>query len=301
MRQLQQAPSAAAVRLAQVNWRETRLAEHDLLREVEAWLANTNADQFEVYWCAGRATPRSSDAANFEERHFFATFLQALRQFLSPIQSSRLTIFFSSSAGGVYGDTGLAVANEGSKPRPSDGYGTSKVSLELMLSEYAEALRCRAVIGRITSLYGTDQIPNKPQGLFAHLANAVAVGLPLELFASLSTTRNYLDVETAARITISLVRASDSRLIRTRNICAPQNVSIAELLNMARQLSGRRVLVRQVAIENAANSRIETCYPEEVAHIARATLAEGMSSLIGAARLRILTPTTGGSSARAFA
>lgn len=274
-----------------MNWRVTQQVELDIGREVDTWLATTDADQLEAYWCAGRATPRSSDGANIEERQYFETFLNALRRSLRPAQAQRLTIFFASSAGGVYGDTMFKVASEQSKPNPTDSYGASKLRLESTLSEFALTSHCRAVIGRITSLYGTEQDPTKRQGLLGHLANSVVAGRPLELFANLSTTRNYLDVETAARIAVTHVRRKDLSSTLLRNICAAQNVSIAEMLALARQLSGRRVLVRQLALERAANSRIETSYPDEVTSISRITLAEGLAMLVREARLRLSAPT----------
>ena len=116
MRQLERRGSSALVQPARVNWRVTQQAELDLVRETVTWLASTDADQLEAYWCAGRATPRSSDEANVEERHFFETFLDALRRVLTPAQAQRLTIFFASSAGGIYGDTRNEVASNGQAP-----------------------------------------------------------------------------------------------------------------------------------------------------------------------------------------
>lgn len=296
MRHLEKTNSSTLVQPARVNWRVTQQAELDLVRETVTWLASTDADQLEAYWCAGRATPRSSNEANVEERHFFETFLDALRLALTPAQAQRLTIFFASSAGGVYGDTRHEVASEQASPNPADSYGASKLHLESTLNKFSKETSCRAVIGRITSLYGTEQNPTKPQGLLGHVANSVATGRPFHLFASLATTRNYLDVDTAARIAVTHVRTQSLSSTLLRNICAAHNVSIAEVLTLARQLSGRRVLVRQVALERAANSRIETRYPHEVVSISRTTLVEGMAQLVRAARLRLLTPTATDSS-----
>lgn len=272
-----------------VTWRERSVAESQLKVAVENWLASDNDSPKELYWCAGIGTPRGDPRYLVDEWDFLQHVLRTIESNKELNQLSSLKIFFASSAGQVYGNTGLAIATESTEPRPSDEYGHSKLRLETLLSSFAGRANCSLMIGRLSSLYGSQQNMKKRQGLVSHIAYALAHSLPVEIFTSLSTTRNYLDAVSAARVAIFQTRLAPHAGARLRNICAPFNTSVAELIALSRQIAGRRLMVKYVGGEVPDNSRIATEFPEEVGALIRTTLAEGVAGLVATARQSMAT------------
>lgn len=242
----------------------------------------------EIFWCAGVATQRSEGSEVMDEQHRLRSVIQAIRDFRSRAEIHKLRIFFASSAGGVYGDTGSRLATESEAPKPLDPYGESKLKLERLLTAFCEEFEARLTIGRLSSLYGERQNLTKAQGLLSHLAMSIASSRPLNIFTSLSSTRNYLDARTAARISVMQTRIDDPAVVRTRNICSPYNVSVAELVSLGRLLSGGGLRILQTGSAEPSNSRIATNFSDEVSAFTRSTLAEGLSSLVAHARRELM-------------
>jgi len=267
-----------------VTWRDRRVAESQLTAAIGRWLDSDDRSPKELYWCAGIGTPRSNPQHLVDEQIYLQHVLQVIEERKDADQSSDLRIFFASSAGGIYGNTALSIATESTAPQPMNEYGRTKLRLEDLLHDFAARVGATVIIGRISSLYGSQQNLTKRQGLISHLAYSLARALPIQIFTSPSTTRNYLDAASAARVAIFQTRNAAYTGIRLRNICAPFNSSVAELISLSRQISGRRLIVNYVGGETPDNSRIATEFPAEVGALTRTTLAEGLAGLVASAR-----------------
>lgn len=286
-RELRSVPGQSSVLTPTIDWQNPDEAKRQLSHHIHEWLRSEGEERWDLYWCAGTAVPNSSDTIINQEKHFFEHIVTTISNQLKHGQAPTVTIFFASSAGGIYGDTGFQIANELTAPTPHGNYGVSKLELENTLTDSAQNFGFGAVIGRISSLYGVEQNLLKRQGLLSHLASAIVRGTSLNLFTSLTTTRNYLDADTAGKIIVHHVRSNRLQGVIVRNICAPYNTSIAELVTLSRQLSGRRILIHQTGTAHANNSRISTLYQDEVASLTRTTIPEGFSKLVRSSRMRV--------------
>lgn len=265
-----------------ISWYHSAQASEQIEASVEEFLAvGDPSEHKEIYWCAGVATQRTVGDETDQERRYIGNILAAIRSNRPP---TNLRLFFASTAGGVYGDTGTQIASETSASNPRDAYGHTKLELEAELRRFAQSTSSGLVIGRLSSLYGSQQNMQKRQGLLSHLALAIARSHPLEIFTSLSSTRNYLDSRTAAKIAVHHMRSIGLSEVRMRNICAPYNVSVAELLSLAKYLAGRSLRTIHTGSSRPDNSRIATMFPGEVTSLTRTTMAEGLASLVQAAR-----------------
>lgn len=149
-----------------------------------------------------------------------------------------------SSGGTVYGDAGLTRVREDHALAPKNLYGFSKVVLE----EYAR-LRHRSdglpfLIVRPSNPYGPHQRLHGAQGIIAVAMGRAASGEPLEVWGDGSAVRDYVDVRDLCAGVVALIEAGVTG--RTLNIGSGMGHSIAEVLDLVRQATGRdlKVLAR---------------------------------------------------------
>ena len=195
-----------------------------------------------IYWCAGVGTIGASDDeinGEFERAEYF---LQELGSQLAGVVSDG-TLFYSSSAGGIYGASTEAPISEDSEVAINTAYGSMKLRVENLFAQWASAMNCRVAIGRISNLYGCGQNVQKQQGLVSAACLALLKQRPLEIFVPLDTIRNYLYVEDAARVIVGFTEKVSGLPMATAEqkiVCSPHNLSIAALLYEIRQVYGRR-------------------------------------------------------------
>ena len=195
-----------------------------------------------IYWCAGVGTIGANDVeinGEFERAEYF------LRELGSRLAGAVTdgTLFYSSSAGGIYGASTVAPVSEDSEVAVNSSYGSMKLSVENLFANWASAMSCRVAIGRISNLYGCGQNFQKQQGLVSAACLSLLKQRPLEIFVPLDTIRNYLYVEDAARVIVGYTEKVSGMPIATAElkiVCSPHNLSIAALLYEIRQVYGRR-------------------------------------------------------------
>jgi UDP-glucose 4-epimerase len=130
------------------------------------------------------------------ETRSLETFLGALT---SSCSAPHGAFFLASSAGGVHAGTNDDPVTERSLVAPMSAYGEGKVEQERAVRAWSAATGVRAVIGRLSNLYGPGQDLTKRQGLISNLVRASLRGEPLSVFVPLDTVRDYLFVTDAAR------------------------------------------------------------------------------------------------------
>lgn len=275
------------IQTPRIDWTNALDTKLDIAQAIHEWLTQPDCDEWEMYWCAGAGSPQSGVAANEQEQISYQSGLRQIEQIMRHDQTQMITIFFASSAGGIYGPTGQRIATETTLTRPIDAYGRSKAALEQLNTEFSQRTGVRTVIGRLSSIYGEYQDFRKRQGLIAHLAFSIAARQPITIFTNLATTRNYLDATTAGAVIVHYVQYSKESNSIVRNICAPYDASVAELLTLTKQLSGRQVEIAYTGASEINNSRISTHFEDEISHLIRTTLPAEFAKLIQHFRMSV--------------
>jgi len=227
--------------------------------DVEAWFQSAAAEFFEqsasqdwaVAWCAGTGVVGSS-AATFElEVAAFESLLAAVGR----SADTPGTVFLASSIGAIHGGNVSLPLDEGSVRVPISEYGVAKCAQEDLLSAWCRTTGHRGVIGRITNLYGPGQHLGKAQGLVSQICKSYLLRQPIVLYVSFETTRDYLFVDDAAEMVLSLLDgppAGHDGLASIRILGSGIAVTLGGVLQVCEKVLRRqnRVITVQSALSN---------------------------------------------------
>jgi UDP-glucose 4-epimerase len=305
-------------------WRDASHHGHDVRRFPVTWTASA-ADQrsalktgldvmaaqgvhrpWNIVWVAGAGVVGSSPETLQTEAEVFAAFLAEVADVAAsdalapPTPAARAgglrSLFFASSAGGLYAGGTAPPFTEFSAVAPLAPYGHQKVVMESAVAEFARGTAVPTMIGRLTNVYGPGQNLAKAQGLVSQLGKAYLLRRPLSLYVSLDTIRDYVYVDDCARMIVAGVdrlsagARADAPVVKI--VGSGQPVSIAALLGEFRRLFRRRP---PVVLGDSPNRRFQVrdlrmdsaVWPEFRCY-ARTTLPTGISSTVAdlSARLR---------------
>ena len=225
-------------------WNSLSAVKVQLDAAVSEFHARTEGGKWAVYWCAGKGTMSSSSIELSQEIATINSFLGYIKvRFGKQVEDGNL--FFSSSVGGVYAGTTDQVINANTEPAPLNVYGDQKLLAESMFIDFAFTNECRAVIGRLSNLYGTAQNQLKRQGLLTEICRSAILRNELNLFVGLDTVRNFLYVDDAARVIVDLIQEVASIKgghVQQEIIASPRNYSISSVLKEFESVWGDRVV-----------------------------------------------------------
>lgn len=231
------------MRQGAIRWSDRSSWKADFERLVSEFVDHCGTHQWRVWWCAGRGTVSTTDEVLEDELLALASLLEAL----SDVPSEWLAngeIVFSSSAGSVYAGSDDLIIGPHTTPVPMSGYGSMKMRAEQLVNDFGLRTGTRSFVARITNLYGPRQDMSKAQGLISTVCAALLKRQSIPIFVSLSTIRNYVFADDAARVMWARVRESSSDRQRTRIICSPANLSVGAVLKVCEEVTGQRPLVR---------------------------------------------------------
>ncbi len=188
-----------------------------------------------VFHLAGRAGVRASFALESRYRRDNVDSSARLAAAAKQVPSVRRLVYASSSS--VYGDAPLPFA-EDAATRPVSPYGTSKLEAErICLAVSGEELE--AVALRYFTVYGPGQRPDMGLRIFAE---AAWTGRPITVFGDGTQSRDFTYVDDIVDATI---RAASARVAGLAiNVGGGSRVNLLEVLDLLRQLTGRRLDVR---------------------------------------------------------
>ena len=222
------------------NWKVTLQIYQQLKASCHEFFHLSQNEPWVIFWCAGRGTLASTDAQMEIENQTFTSFLGHIESTCPP-ESRRLgTLFYASSAGGIYAGSKDFPLTEQTKPAPLTPYGKSKLYQENRLRNFSHRLEIRYLIGRISNIYGTRQDLKKNQGLISAICYSVLKRQPLNIFVPLETSRNYIFVCDAARIIVKTVHrvssSEESENAAIKLIVADENLTIGSILSTAKAI-----------------------------------------------------------------
>jgi UDP-glucose 4-epimerase len=201
-------------------------------------------DMWNIAWCAGAGVVATPSEVMETERATFTAFLSKLSGHGDAIKKG--AFFLASSAGGVFAGSADPPFTEETPPHPLSPYGAAKLAMEDELVTLARATGMRTVVGRIANLYGRGQNIEKPQGLISQLCKARYTGLPVSIYVSLDTLRDYLFVADCAEMVVGALcgvrRPQPQRAdpVVVKILCSGRSTSIASLIEETRRVLRRR-------------------------------------------------------------
>lgn len=222
----------------------------DAVRDFANQLGSRPWDSWSVYWCAGSGVVGTSADRLAAETRTLRLFLDQLSDALGDRQRDLSgQVFLASSAGGVYGGSPETPLTEGTPPRPISDYGRAKLDQEEVLRHWAGARpTVSMLVGRFSNLYGPGQHLDKPQGLISHMSRCMIFNVPVRIYVSLDTTRDYLFAEdAAARIVAGMGRLGHEAGVSGQHVTkiysSGSETTVAGLIGVFRQIAKRHLRV----------------------------------------------------------
>lgn len=198
---------------------------------------------WQVVWAAGAGVTNSDANSLAAERSLLEGTLKVLG---SAGQGPQGSVFFASSAGGVYAGVGAPPYDETSPVRPLAPYGEAKLEAEAWLASFARETGIPVLCGRIANLYGPGQNLAKAQGLISQMCRSHLTGQPLSIYVSLDTLRDYIFApdcayqvaDSLARLRQEQARASETLAV-TKILASFRAVTIAAIMGEMRRVMRR--------------------------------------------------------------
>jgi UDP-glucose 4-epimerase len=197
-----------------------------------------------ILWCAGGGVVASPPQELAADRRAWEGFLTTLGAALDAGPRLEGRLLLASSAGGVWGGSTERPITESTPPRPLAGYGEMHLGRERALAAFvARRPGVRAVVARLSNLYGPGQRFDKPQGLISHVSRSVLLRRPVHLYVPLDTLRDYFFAEDAGFALVAALGAATGGIPGLRLVASEEPTSIAELLAVFHRVTRRRVAV----------------------------------------------------------
>lgn len=268
---------------AAVHWSDPSVALADLALAADTFLASAG-DDWEIFWCAGRGVTSTPAPTMHAEGDVFRGFLDHLQR-AHPEKLATGRFFLASSVGGAYaGSTGTPFT-EDTPVHPLSAYGEVKLRMEEDLRALVSASGLRAMVGRITNLYGPGQDLGKGQGLVSVLVESYVSGRPVSIYVPLDTLRDYIYVDDCAKV----VRAGMRRLsaqppgtLVVKIIGAMNAVSIGAVLGEMSRLRRRPVPItvgQGNGSGQALDLRVRSTVWTDLDALVSTTLPEGLGAV----------------------
>ena len=228
-----------------VQWGQAS-TRHTLGLGLDRLLRESAGGPWQILWCAGSGVTASSPSVLRTEFQLFHDFLEDIAR-RPESERARGSLFFASSAGAAYGGSSNPPFDEQSIPAPLGEYGTAKLRAERQLEKFSISTGIPVLIGQIANLYGPGQSLAKQQGLISQLCRANLMGLPVSIFVSLDTRRDYFYIDDCAALIVAachrLQRMQGSAQTVRKILASGRSVTIASLLGEFKQVAGKRPLI----------------------------------------------------------
>lgn len=242
-----------------ISWNDPSTANLQIELEVARFFrrAEQLVVPWRLLWCAGAGVVATSREELAQETALVRRLVGGVSRHLAstPSLASTGTIFFSSSAGGVYAASKAPQPFDESSPaRALAPYGDAKLVQEALFTSAFEEHGVDVVIGRFSNLYGPGQNLTKPQGLIAHIGRAALRREPVSIYVPLDTIRDYLYAADAGRMVVAALEsrgrereAGTSPDVVTKIFAAEVGTTVASVLGAWRQVLHRPLRVSLAA------------------------------------------------------
>lgn len=197
------------------------------------------ARQWAIYWAAGIGTMHNAASSMVGETEALRRMVQRLVEAHSlPSVPGRFAL--ASSAGAIYAGSTDPIITELSAPEPTTAYARAKLEQESIVHRLSrEMTGMTTLAARVSTLYGSDQVSNKKQGLLTSLSRHIVRGLPIQIYVPLDTIRDYIHADDAARTVVDALNAAPRDASTTRIVAAELPTTISEIVGIFRRVAKR--------------------------------------------------------------
>jgi len=224
-----------------------RLRQHPKFTFVEAALQTADLESLRdgvtvVYHLAAQAGVRKSWGDDF--RIYTTNNVDATQRLLEAVKDRPLSRFVYASSSSVYGDIAAIPMREDVRLQPVSPYGVTKLAAEHLCHLYHVNFGVPAVSLRYFTVYGPRQRPDMG---FHRFIRAALTGGAITLFGDGQQTRDFTYVGDAVAATMAAGDRGTPGAVY--NIGGGNRVSIAEVLDLIGQLTGRPLDIRRQSSE----------------------------------------------------
>jgi UDP-glucose 4-epimerase len=218
------------------------------------------------------------------EAEVFERFLAALERDLGAA-AARGRFFLASSVGGAYAGSSSPPFTESTPTRPLSAYGEVKLRMETALRHTVQALGMRAVVARVTNLYGPGQDLGKGQGLISVIVESYVTGRPVSIFVSLDTLRDYVYADDCARVIeacMARVKNEPEGTTVTKIVGSMNALSVGAIIGEISRLRRKPVpivLGQGTAVGQALDLRVRSEVWTDLDGLVSTTLPEGLGAI----------------------
>lgn len=200
------------------------------------------------------AGPPSVAASWKQPAEFARVHVQGTAAALEACRNSRASAFVHMSSAEIYGRPIVNPVQESAAPAPLSPYAVSKYAAEQLVMRLAPAWGIPATILRPFSIYG----PGAHTGaLIPTILSCLARGEPITL-RDLRPVRDYCFVDDVAAATAAAVADVSTEAVRVFNIASGEGISVGELAERARAVSGLDVpIVEAAGMDRPAGTEID--------------------------------------------
>jgi UDP-glucose 4-epimerase len=149
--------------------------------------------------------------------------------------------FLMASTNAVTGDVGTGTIHEDLPLRPLTPYGATKAAAEMLLSGYAGGYGLSCCALRLTNVYGPGMA--RKDSLVPRLMRAARAGSTVQVYGDGTQVRDFVHVRDVAAGLLVAWRAGH---VGPLVIGAGRSVSVLELIDAARRVTGRPLPVEHV-------------------------------------------------------
>jgi UDP-glucose 4-epimerase len=213
--------------------------EPALRRAVQDFGAHVKPDgPWQIYWAAGAGTMGSPAEDLAGETQALQTLLRLLAADLR-LMEAHGAVALASSAGAIYAGAADTAITEATCVAPTTPYAAEKLRQESLLRDFTAGLsRPRALVARISTLYGAGQAAGKKQGLLSQMARSILRNQPVHIYVPFDTVRDYIEAGDAAdRIIHALREPPTETPCQLRIVASERPVSIAEIIAIFKRIA----------------------------------------------------------------
>ncbi|MBF8185048.1 NAD-dependent epimerase/dehydratase family protein [Nonomuraea sp. K274] len=167
--------------------------------------------------------------------------VEATADLLELSREQEVPSFVLASTNAVTGDVGTTPINEDLAPRPLTPYGATKAAGEMLLNAYAASYGMRACALRFANVYGPGM--RHKDSLVPRLMRAAAGGTGVQVYGDGTQLRDYVHVGDVVQAVLLALRTGHTGPLV---VGSGRSVSVNDLIEAARQVTGRPIPVEQV-------------------------------------------------------